>query len=124
MTLLDEMLIEGDDSLLHQELVQKRGITGNVNGGINQLGTPWNYKGPMLFITNFIYDPATSPETIVQAIDGAIEPLRAKLSIKRRWIERWGNCARIYMTRWGSSADLDWWICWRVLRCLMTTRGE
>jgi len=78
MTLIDEMLIEGDDSLLHQELVQKRGITGNVNGGINQLGTPWDYKGPMLFITNFIYDPATSPETIVQAIDGAIEPLRTQ----------------------------------------------
>jgi zinc protease len=78
MTLIDEMLIEGDDSLLHQELVQKRGITGNVSGGINMLGTPWNYKGPMLFITNFIYDPATSPETIVQAIDGAIEPLRTK----------------------------------------------
>jgi predicted Zn-dependent peptidase len=42
------------------------------------LGTPWNYKGPMLFIANFIYDPATSPETIVQAIDGAMEPLRTK----------------------------------------------
>lgn len=78
MTLIDEMLIEGDDSVLHQELVQKRGITGNISGGINQLGTPWNYKGPMLFITNFIYDPATSPETIVKAIDGAIEPLRTK----------------------------------------------
>ena len=78
MTLIDEMLIEGDDSLLHQELVQKRGITGNVSGGINMLGTPWNYKGPMLFITNFIYDPATSPETILQAIDGAMEPLRTK----------------------------------------------
>jgi predicted Zn-dependent peptidase len=78
MTLLDEVLIEGDDSVLHQELVQKRGITGNVSGGINQLGNPWDYEGPMLFVTNFIYDPATSPETIVQAIDGAIEPLRTK----------------------------------------------
>ena len=78
MALIDEMLIEGDDSLLHQELVQKRGITGSVNGGINLLGTPWNYNGPMLFITNFIYDPATNPDTIVQAIDGAIEPLRTK----------------------------------------------
>jgi zinc protease len=78
MALIDEMLIEGDDSLLHQELVQKRGITGNVNGGINLLGNPWDYKGPMLFITNFIYDPATSPETIVQAVDATIEPLRTK----------------------------------------------
>jgi hypothetical protein len=34
MILLDEILIEGDDSLLHQELVQKRGYTGGVEGGI------------------------------------------------------------------------------------------
>jgi len=78
MALLDEILIEGDDSLLHQELVQKRGITGRVSGGINLLGTPWNYKGPMLFMTNFVYDPATTPEMIVQAIDGVVEPLRTK----------------------------------------------
>jgi len=78
MGLLDEMLIEGDDSLLHQELVQKRGITGNVQGGINLLGNPWNYRGPMLLIISLIYDPATTPDTIVQAIDGQIEPLRTK----------------------------------------------
>jgi zinc protease len=78
MALLDELLIEGDDSLLYQELVQKRGITGSVQGGINLLGTPWNYNGPMLFITNMVYDPATTPDEIVGAIDGAIEPLRNK----------------------------------------------
>jgi zinc protease len=78
MGLIDQMLIEGDDSVLHQELVQKRGFTGTVNGGINLLGTPWNYNGPMLFITNLIHDPATTPETIVQAIDTSIEPLRTK----------------------------------------------
>jgi len=87
MELIDEMLIEGDDSVLHQELVQKRGITGNVSGGINLLGNPWDYKGPMLFITNFIYDPATSPETIVQAIDGAIEPLRTK-AVAQKTLDR------------------------------------
>jgi len=87
MELIDQMLIEGDDSVLHQELVQKRGITGNVNGGINLLGNPWDYKGPMLFITNFIYDPATSPETIVQAIDGAIEPLRTK-AVDQKTLDR------------------------------------
>jgi predicted Zn-dependent peptidase len=78
MALLDEMLIEGDDSILHQELVQKRGITGGVQGGINLLGNPWNYNGPMLFITNMVYDPATNPDAIVQAVDGAIAPLRTK----------------------------------------------
>jgi zinc protease len=78
MGLIDEMLIEGDDSVLYQELVQKRGYTGKVNGGINLLGTPWNYNGPMLFITDLIHDPGTSADTIVQTIDTAIEPLRTK----------------------------------------------
>jgi len=78
MILLDEILIEGGDSLLHQELVQKRGITGSVEGGINLLGNPYNYQGPMLFIANLIYDPATKPDAIMQAVDGVIEPLRSK----------------------------------------------
>ena len=87
MCLIDEMLIEGDDSLLHQELVQKRGITGNVQGGINLLGNPWDYKGPMLFITNMIHDPATSADTIVQAIDGAMEPLRTR-PVEQKMLDR------------------------------------
>jgi predicted Zn-dependent peptidase len=78
MALIDFLLIEGDDSLLHQELVQKRGLTGNVNGGINLLGNAYDYNGPMLFITNLIYDPATKPEAILEAMDSVIEPLRTK----------------------------------------------
>jgi zinc protease len=78
MALIDSLLIEGDDSLLHQELVQKRGLTGNVNGGINLLGNAYNYNGPMLFITNLIYDPATKPEAILEAMDSVVEPLRTK----------------------------------------------
>jgi predicted Zn-dependent peptidase len=78
MILLDEILIEGDDSLLHQELVQKRGFTGSVEGGINLLGNPYDYQGPMLFIADLTYDPSTKPDDILQAMDGVIEPLRAK----------------------------------------------
>jgi zinc protease len=78
MVLIDSLLIEGDDSLLHQELVQKRGLTGNVNGGINLLGNAYDYDGPMLFIVNMIYDPATNPDTILDAMGGVIEPLRTK----------------------------------------------
>jgi len=78
MAAIDSMLIEGDDSLLHQELVQKRGMTGSVNGGINLLGNAYDYNGPMLFITNFVYDPSTNPDAILGAIDGVVEPLRTK----------------------------------------------
>jgi zinc protease len=78
MILLDQILIEGDDSLLHQELVQKRGYTGGIEGGINLLGNPYNYQGPMLFIADVLYDPSTKPDDIIAAIDGVVEPLRTK----------------------------------------------
>ena len=78
MGLIDQILIEGDDSLEYQELVQKRGMTAEVNGGINYLGNMFNYKGPMLFMSDLKYDPATSAEAIVKAWDGPIEGLRTK----------------------------------------------
>jgi len=78
MGLLEQILLNGDDSLLHQELVEKRGYTGEVGGGINLLGNMFNYNGPMLFLANLTYDPATSSDTILKSIDEIIEPLRTK----------------------------------------------
>jgi zinc protease len=78
MGLIDQILIEGDDSLEYQELVQKRGMTAEVNGGINYLGNMFNYQGPMLFMSDLKYDPATSAEAIVKAWDGPIDALRTK----------------------------------------------
>ena len=78
MGLLDQLLVEGDDSLLRQELVQKRGITDSVDGGINLLGNMFNYQGPMLFSAYLIYDPTTKPDAVIQAIDSVVDPLRTK----------------------------------------------
>jgi zinc protease len=78
MGLIDQILIEGDDSLEYQQLVQKLGLTAAVNGGINYLGNMYNYKGPMLFMADLRFDPGTKPDTIVKAFDDAIEPLRTK----------------------------------------------
>jgi predicted Zn-dependent peptidase len=78
MGLLEQMLIEGDDSLLRQELVQKRGLTDSIEGGINMLGNMFNYKGPMLLAADVTYDPTTKPETVIEAINAVVEPLRAK----------------------------------------------
>jgi predicted Zn-dependent peptidase len=78
MGLIDQILIEGDDSLAYQELVQKQGLTAQVQGGINYLGNMFNYRGPMLFMADLRYDPATKPEAIVKAWNNAVEPLRAK----------------------------------------------
>jgi len=78
MGLLEQMLLEGDDSLMHQELVQKRGLSDSVDGGINLLGNMFDYQGPMLLTANLTYDSATKPATVLEAMDAVIEPLRSK----------------------------------------------
>jgi predicted Zn-dependent peptidase len=78
MGLLDEILLQGDDSLLYQELVRRRAYTGEVEGGINLLGNMFNYDGPMLWIVNLIHDPGTPPDQIVAALDSVIEQVRSK----------------------------------------------
>jgi predicted Zn-dependent peptidase len=78
MGLIEQMLIEGNDSLLYKELAQKRGLTDSVNGGINELGDMFDYQGPMLLDVNLRYDPATKADDVLAAIDTAIAPLREK----------------------------------------------
>ncbi len=78
MGVIDQLALQGDDSLLHEELVKKRKLTNQVEGGINLLGNMYDYNGPMLWIANLYYDNNVNPDAIVSAIDSAIEPLRAK----------------------------------------------
>ena len=78
MGLIDQILIEGNDSLLYKELVQKRGLTDNISGGINYLGNMFDYNGPMLLAADVRYDVATKPDAVLAAMDAAIEPLRTK----------------------------------------------
>jgi len=76
MALLQQILVAGPDSRLYQELVQKRGLTGEVEGGANLLGNQFDYQGPMLWMASLFHDAEHSPREIVSAIDAAIEPLR------------------------------------------------
>jgi len=78
MGLIEQMLVEGDDSLLRQELVQKRGLTDSVEGGINLLGNMFDYNGPMILSADLTFDASTKPETLLEAIDAVVEPLRSK----------------------------------------------
>ena len=78
MGLIDQILLQGDDSLLHQALVKEAGITDSISGGINALlGTMLNYKGPMLWSASFIHDQSTSQDQILQVMDGVIEQFKA-----------------------------------------------
>src|SRR5579863_9133899 len=79
MGLIDQMLLQGDDSLLYQELVKKRGFAGSVSGGINSgLGDMFDYYGPMLWTASLIYDASVQPSQILSASDAVIEDLRSK----------------------------------------------
>ncbi len=77
MGLINEILLQGQDSRLYQALVQNTGIASRFDGGINaELGTMFNYRGPMLFSFSFTHDAAVSDATIKQTVDGVIDTLR------------------------------------------------
>ena len=78
MGLLDQLLVQGDNSLLHQKLVQEKGYTGSVEGGINYLGNMFNYDGPMLWMADLKYDATVPDDSIVQAIDQVVHDLSEK----------------------------------------------
>jgi len=78
MVLLDQILLQGDDSLLTQELVKKRGFTDSVDGGINLLGNAFNYNGPMLWMASLIHDASVKPDQILAAADPVIDSVREK----------------------------------------------
>ena len=77
MGLIDQLLVQGADSRLYQSLVQKRGLTGSVDGGINPLlGNMFDIKGPALWMLWLIHDADKKPDEIVAAIDEEVARLQ------------------------------------------------
>jgi predicted Zn-dependent peptidase len=88
MGIIDQVLLQGEDSWLHQKLVQEKGVTDGVGGGINgDLGNMFNYHGPMLWSASLIHDAATKPEAILALLDGEVEKLRTK-AVERAVLDR------------------------------------
>ncbi|AYA37800.1 insulinase family protein [Hymenobacter oligotrophus] len=75
MILLDQLLLQGNDSRLYQAMVQKRGYTDNVGGGINYLGNQFNYAGPMLWMGNLTHDQTVKADSVVAVLDQEISKL-------------------------------------------------
>ncbi|MGI4975190.1 MAG: M16 family metallopeptidase [Janthinobacterium lividum] len=72
LILLDQLLLQGKDSRLYQALVQKRGYTDNVSGGINYLGNAFNYSGPMLWMGDVTYDNSVPADSVLGTVDRVI----------------------------------------------------
>jgi zinc protease len=80
MGLLDQLLIQGSDSKLYEVLVQKKGYTGQLSGGINYLGNMFDYNGPMLWMGDLIYDESVSADAIMTDVDQVITNLQKGVS--------------------------------------------
>jgi predicted Zn-dependent peptidase len=76
MGLLDQVLLQGEDSRLTRELVKDRGFTGEVAGGMNLLGNMFNYRGPMLWTASLVHDGNHPPDEILAAIDAVMDGIR------------------------------------------------
>ena len=75
---IDQLLLQGTDSRLYQALVQRKGLTGNVEGGINLLGNMFNYSGPMLWMGYVYYDDAAQEARIMAAVDSVVRDLQTE----------------------------------------------
>jgi zinc protease len=80
MGLIDQMLVQGDDSKLYQALVQDKGYTSGVGGGINYLGNMFDYNGPMQWMSNLIYDSTVKADDIIKEYDKAIGEIETKVT--------------------------------------------
>lgn len=78
MGLLDQILLQGEDSRLHKKFVEELGITGSVDGGINLIGTMFDYNGPMLWALSFVHDGEKDPKELSAILDGVIESVRSQ----------------------------------------------
>ena len=77
--LIDQILGKGRDSRFYQEVVQKRALAGGVGTGINVgLGNMYNYSGPILWISTVFHDTNVSADSIIKAMDVAINDLQTK----------------------------------------------
>jgi zinc protease len=73
MGLIDQILLQGDDSRLYRALSNERSITGDLSGGINgYLGNMYSYKGPALWMVSFTHDAKVSDTEIAGVVDKVI----------------------------------------------------
>jgi predicted Zn-dependent peptidase len=75
MGLIDQIMLQGQDSKLFNKLVQEKGYTGSVDGGINYLGNMYNYNGPMLWMADLVHDATVPADSIIAVVDEAISEL-------------------------------------------------
>ena len=76
--LIDQIVGQGKDSRLYDELVRRRKLTGDVSAGVNWgLGGKYDYSGPMLWIATMYHDTGVPADSLVHAVDAVVADLQA-----------------------------------------------
>ncbi|HEU4887442.1 MAG TPA: pitrilysin family protein [Thermoanaerobaculia bacterium] len=78
MAMIDQILASGNDSWLYQDLVQTRGLTGEVSSAMNALGNMFNINGPSLYMAWLFHDKDKSAEQILAAFDAQVARLQSE----------------------------------------------
>jgi len=76
MGIIDEILLNGQDSRLYRKLVAEKGYSSFVGGGINLQGGMFDYDGPMIWAGYLVHDQAQDPQAIITDFDQVISDLR------------------------------------------------
>lgn len=77
MGIIDQLLLQGEDSRFHQALVKDEQFSSSVFGGINMLGNMFNYNGPMEWTSALIHDADHSSAEIMAKVDAVVSDLQA-----------------------------------------------
>jgi zinc protease len=78
MGIIDQILASGNDSWLYQDLVQTRGLTGEVASTMNALGNMFNINGPTLYMTWLFHDKEKTADEILSALDASVTRLQTQ----------------------------------------------
>ena len=113
MTVLGNLLAEGDASILYQSLVKGRELALNVDG-LYGLTSPWEYDGPTLFTVFALYKPSTNADAVLAAIDEEIAKVakhgvdEATLArVKTHMLADWYNSLESFVGRANHLAKLQ-----------------
>src|SRR5579872_2753523 len=78
MGIIDQILASGKDSWLYQDVVQKRGLTGEIDSTLNALGSMFDINGPTLYMVWMFHDKDKTDDEILKAIDENIARLQTQ----------------------------------------------
>lgn len=107
--LLDEVLLQGEDSRLWRRLVIDKGYTDGIEGGMNFGGNMFDYEGPALWTLLMLHDRQTTDAALLRAIDATIAELdsnpvgraeleRARTKIRSAFYDLAGSSTRFGLT--------------------------